>query len=200
MESLIHENFRTGTDKIPTLGKRTKFDFSNHEVLVTKTDDLLIHYLKVPGTVMDSVKFINTNGILAVTGDYGNWIFCREFHPTKEGYVSDHYWLEKLKITSCQNPYRYDPEGTATEIREILNNPEEELTPEEREYLQQGLRESDNELDYTYHAFRNGVGRYDDLEQVPLVKKLSVQLPYIFDAFEEICRRLKESIKPEEAA
>lgn len=193
MESLIHEKFRTGTDKVPALGKRTKFDFSKHEVLVTKTDDVLIHHLKLPGTVMDSVKFINTNGIMAVTGDYGNWIFCREFHPSggNNGGVSDSYWLEKLKISSCQNPYRYDSEATATEIREILNNPEEELTDEEKEYLQQGLREVDDELDYTYHAYRNTVGRWQDLEYVPHVKKLPAQLHYVFDAFDEICRRLK---------
>lgn len=176
------------------LGKRTQLDFSKHEVLVTETEGLLIHHLKIPGTGMDNIKFINTGGIMAVTGDYGNWIFCREFHPSgsADSGVNVPYWLEKLKNSSCQDPYKYDAEGTANEIREILNNPEEELTDEEKEYLEQGLHEVDDELDYTYHAYRNTVGRYEDLEYVPFVKKLNVWLPYIFDAFDEICRRLKE--------
>ena len=53
-------------------GARTKIEFEKHEVLVTKTDDCLIHYLKKPNTRCNSIKYINCGGILAVTGDFGN--------------------------------------------------------------------------------------------------------------------------------
>ena len=46
---------------------RTKIDFSKHELLVKESNDLTVHYLKIPNTRTDSIKYINTNGILAVT-------------------------------------------------------------------------------------------------------------------------------------
>lgn len=56
------------------MAKRTNVDFSKHELTINKSDCTTVYYLKKPGTVVDSVRFINTNGILAVNGDYGNWI------------------------------------------------------------------------------------------------------------------------------
>ena len=69
--------------------KRTEVDFSKHVVEITKQEGLFVCYIRVPGTITNSVKFINTNDIMAVTGDFGNWIFCREFHPSATGGVSD---------------------------------------------------------------------------------------------------------------
>ena len=86
----------------------SSLDFSKHVVTVEKQEGLLIHTLAIPGTITQSVKFINTQGIMAVTGDYGNWIFCREFHPSPTGSVSDSYWCEKLRISSRQDPYEFD--------------------------------------------------------------------------------------------
>ena len=172
--------------------KRTQLNFSKHELFIKTNDDVTIHHLKVPGTRMDSIEFINVSGIMAMTGDYGNWMFCREFHPSSKDYVSDHYWIEKLKLSSCQNPYRYDSEGTAKEIQELLNDKENPPTKEEKEYLKECLRETDDEVSYVYQAYRNNVGGYEDGECVPFVQKLHPQLPFIFDAFDEICRRLKE--------
>ncbi len=69
--------------------KRTNLDFTKHELLITNQEGLLIHHLKVPNTVIYNVKFINTNGVMVVTGDLGHWIFCREFHPAPDEFVSD---------------------------------------------------------------------------------------------------------------
>ena len=65
---------------------RTDMDWSGHELIITDTEGLLTHYLKKPGTLMNAVMFINTNGVLVVTGDYSNWMFDREFHPSKGGF------------------------------------------------------------------------------------------------------------------
>lgn len=172
-------------------GKRTGIDFSKHELFATQQDGLLVHHLKKPDTNCDNVKFINTHGIMAVTGDYGNWIFCREFHPSATGAVSDGYWKEKLTNSSSQEPNEFDEEGTVAEVESLLEE-EEDLTDEELEYLNECVSESaSGELDYTYHAHRNNVGRFSDHEYVPLVMKTKHWLLVVFDAFDEICRRIK---------
>ncbi len=104
---------------------RTNINWNKYEVVKIELGGVLIHRIAKPDTRQCSVVFINTEGILAVTGDYGNWIFCREFHPSKDGFVSDSYWVEKLKIPSTQKPTDFDPEGTEKEIKERLK--EEDL-------------------------------------------------------------------------
>ena len=96
---------------------RTKIDFSKHKYSVSRPDDnVAIYQLKIPGTRMHQFTFINACGILAVTGDYGNWIFCREFHPASKGFVSDYYWLEKLEAGSCQDGKEFDSARTIKEL------------------------------------------------------------------------------------
>ena len=178
------------------IGKRTKIDFSKHDVLVTKTDEVLIHYLRKPNTVCDSIKYINCGGILAVTGDYGNWIFCREFHPSKDGYVSDGYWHEKLRILSTQDAMDFDGNATKESLQEKLNeykNEQGEGADEDViEYYEECMSKCDeHELDYTHFAYReqpNGMD-YDD---VVLIKDYKYWLKAVFDGFDEICRRMKE--------
>ena len=109
------------------IGKRTEIDFSKHEVIVQKNDLVSIYYLKKPNTVIDSIKYINCEGIMSVTGDYGNWIFCREFHPNERGGVSDGYWIEKLKIASSQEPLEFDKESTEKELLQRLEDYKNEM-------------------------------------------------------------------------
>lgn len=176
-------------------GKRTEIDFSNHDLIVTKSDGLLIHWLKQPDSSIDNIKYINILGNnLVVTGDYSNWIFCREFHPTAEGYVSDMYWKEKLKNSSCQEPADYDSERTIEAIKEILNNPERDLSEGEIDWLNDLLRLADDEINYLCRAFRNNNINWD-AEQIPYVKTVKFHFLAILDGFDEICRRLKEGEK-----
>lgn len=139
---------------------------------------------------MDSIKYINTNGILAVTGDYSNWIFCREFHPTADGHASDHYWEEKLRISSCQKPSRYSAEETEKEIRRMLDDPEGGWLGEDREFLQDLLSKVDDELEYTYFAYRESPRGWDS-ESIPFAEKTDYHFLAVLDGFDEICRRLK---------
>lgn len=173
-----------------TIGKRTAIDFKDHKLLITEQEGLSVYYLKKPDTLMDSIKYINTNGILAVTGDYSNWIFCREFHPTAEGYCSDGYWKEKMKISSCQEPAKYDSERTEQEIRELLADEDREWEDEDREYLEDLLTRVDDEIDYLYHAYRENPGNWD-YENIPFVKSVDYHFLAVLDGFEEICRRMK---------
>jgi hypothetical protein len=173
-------------------GKRTGVEFEEHELKVISQEGALIYHLKKPDSIMDNIKFINTNNMLIVTGDYGNWMFDREFHPSADGYVSDYYWVEKLKRSSCQEPEEFDVEETEAEIKKLLEE-EEDLDEAEKDYLEGCLNNvTDSEFDYTRYAHRENVGRFQDHEDVPHCKKIKIQLQIVFDGFDEMCRRMKE--------
>lgn len=176
-------------------GKRTGINFEKHEVIVTKNDDCLIHYLKKPDTRCDSIKYINCGGILAVTGDYGNWIFCREFHPDKGNGVSDGYWHEKLKILSTQEALDFDGDATKKAIQERLDEYKaengEDANEEVIEYYEECMNKCDEHLlDYEFYAYREQP-KGMDYEDVIIVKDYKYWLKAVFDGFDEMCRRLK---------
>ena len=173
------------------IGKRTQIDFSKHELQVVASDQCLIHKLKKPDTYTDCIIFINACGIMSVTGDYSNWIFCREFHPSKEGAgCDDSYWKQKLKIASCQEPAKYDGDRTHQEIKEMLADEDQEWSEEDKEFLNGLLSYTDDEIEYTYEAYRNQPSHFD-MEYIPFVKTVDYHFLAILDGFEEICRRMK---------
>lgn len=176
-------------------GKRTGIDFSKHILHITeaKNPQVRIADLRLPDSGIDRFVFINSMGVMTVTGDYGNYVFNREFHPSPDGGVSDSYWVEKMSISSYQTLSIFDPEKTEKEIREHLSDPE--LSEEDRIFLEDLLNLIDDELSYTHYAYRNfpSGGRFCDCEYIPYCKKLQGQIPFVFDAFDEICRRLKEA-------
>lgn len=180
--------------------KRTNFDFSKHILLEThfKNDNhsLDIWDLKLPtSSNMFRVKFINTCGILVVDGDFGRWSFCREFHPSADGYVSEGYWFEKLSIGSQQQYAKYDAEKTEKELKKWIKSGlkdygyEGEELRKLKEQFTDLLDYVDDEIEYTQKAFRET--DIDDYEYIPFVKTQFVQLDIIFDAFEELCKRMK---------
>lgn len=186
---------------IMSKGTRTGIDFSEHELLVTKSEGLLVHHLKKPNTNTNNIKFINTNNIMAVTGDFGNWIFCREFHPSKDNMVSDYYWLEKLTIASSQEGEGYSSTETEKEIRNKLSdldNPDvedylnEEQKAELKMYYEEILEEVDWEHGYTARAYGDIPNDLIDGEDVPFVKVIKPWLRIVFDGFDEICDRMKK--------
>lgn len=171
------------------IGKRSKVDYTAHSLSVVENEHVTIHHLKLPDTSMNSVKFINAGGVLAVTGDFGNWIFCREFHPSEKGFASEGYWREKMKISSCQEPSKYDADATEEEIKRRLK--EEDISDEYREYYNSLLNFlGDGEISYMYHAF-NDCPSSMDCEYVPYEKTVNFWFLCILDAFDEICTRIK---------
>lgn len=177
-----------------SIGKRTGFDFSKHKLHETRNDNLIMYHLKKPGTSHDNIKYINVGGIMAVTGDYGNWIFCREFVPSADGYVSDEYWIEKLHIASSQKGKEYDSHATEAAIK--ARNLEEEgwqgkELQEMKEYLENCLRYVDNEFEYTSYAYGH-TPSFIDNESVTFVENTKYWLLMVFDGFDEICRLLNK--------
>lgn len=176
--------------------RRTGVDFSKHKLTVIQDGSFLIHDLKVPDSPLFRVKFINGHGIMVVTGDYYRWSFCREFHPSPTGRVSDSYWVEKILIGSLMRDVnRFDSNYLSKEFDELLEDYKDECDPEQYKELQEFVKEciynSDDEHSYVNYAYSHKPN-FISYEYMPTGRVLHPQLNIIFDAFEEICQRLKE--------
>lgn len=186
-------------------GKRTGVEFGAHdftaESCATPNAAISCYLFKIWNSSAYQVRFVNAYGLMTVSGDWGNWVFSREFHPSsKNGGVSDNYWIEKLKTASSQDPYELDEEETRKELESWLDgtheyfDEERPLTPGEFEYLHDCLYAlGDSELQYAHVAHFENVGRFKDHDRVPLVKKPKYALQVIFDAWDCIVERLKET-------
>ena len=183
---------------------RTGIDFSEHvhrvEIFKSDENEIRIDHFQVGDSKMNYIQFINTDRVLSVSGDFGNWIFCRPFIPDKGGYVSDGYWLEKLRILSTQEAGRYSSDETAKEIKLLIKSGLEDYgykgaeLQAVKEWYTELLSYTDDEYEYIYEAYRS----YDrpgniDNESVPFCKEVNNWLYIIFDAFDEICERLSEN-------
>jgi hypothetical protein len=182
------------------INNRTGIDFSGYNLKVINQPELLVHELTRPGhSHMYKVKFINTNDVMVVTGDYGNWMFCREFHPSADGYVSDGYWHEKLGLYSTQEGKEFDSEATKKLIQDGLDGGLEEYGYEGdsleqmKEYYEELMDYVEcSDWEYEYFAYNN-YPSFSDSECVPHIKKTKYWLQVVFDAFDEICIRMKNS-------
>lgn len=184
---------------------RTGVDFSKHEHRIEifkneKGEKIRVDHFQEGNRRNGYIKFVNDSEGMTVFGDYGNWVFCRPFHPSPKGYVSDHYWCEKLSIASSQEYSNYDAKETEKELKRMINGGLEEWGYKEKnlekakEWFTELLNYVDDELEYTYEAFRGENPTDIDYDYIPFVKEGSYQLKIIFDAFDEICKRLKEKL------
>lgn len=174
-------------------GRRTGVDFSNHQLEVVKNEHVMVHHLKQPGTIINNIRYVNISGNLVVTGDFGNWIFCRPFHPSSTTTeVSASYWMEKLEIHSCQVPTKYNPEETLKSLKEYKKDRKKQgwLTKEEKQYLNRCMELVDDHLEYQFYAYRELPHGWD-YEDVIHEEKVKPWFQVVLDGFEEICRRLR---------
>lgn len=180
--------------------KMSDWDFSEHthtveEFKSDKGNTIRIDHLRRGESSCGYVRFVNDDYGLSVFGDFGNWIFCRPFVPSEKGYVCAMYWNEKLKMSSSQYHAEYDSEGTENELNELIaeinTNKEDYSYPDRQiQYYEDLLNYTEDEIEYTYHAFRNNMPSFLDYDDIPFVKKGSYQLLIVFDAFNEMCNRL----------
>lgn len=182
--------------------KRTVVDFSrhNHRIELYNCGDkqIRIDHLQVGDSRAGYIQFINTSEVLTVTGDFGNWVFCRPFIPKAGNCVDDSYWIEKLKISSEQKLRDIDLQKTSKEIQELINGGlenygyEGEELEQAKEWFKELLDNCEDELDYLSFAYRNYEKPiFIDDEMIPCVYKIPIWLEIIFDAYDEICDRLK---------
>lgn len=155
--------------------------------------------LKVEGTVHDWITYITTNGILIVTGDYGNWIFNKPLNPQTFGQpLSMMYAVEKCKNSSEQEPLEFDPEATEKAIREELVKLEkgelwhddEQTQNEYKDYLETCLLCLNDKFEYIKAAYY-GCPSFVDTEDVIFCDQAVNHFKVIVDGFNEINRRCK---------
>lgn len=81
-----------------------------------------------PGKLLYAVHFRNMAGKCLVTGDFGSWVFSRQWHPAQEYSVSAHYFREKVESKPCSIDRLgvYNPAATRVNVQEC-----DELTPEQ---------------------------------------------------------------------
>jgi hypothetical protein len=164
---------------------RTNIDFSKHELIIKKTEYFKEYWLKIPNKCQNNIKYINIGGIMAVTGDYGNWIFCREFYPSANGYCSDTYWAEKLRISSTQDPYEFNYDMAIKEAKEL-----KEEYPKFSKSIDEFILSFEDEYDFV-EACRDLHQKTDlDYECLPTGKIYKFWFMAILDGFEEICIRI----------
>ena len=179
---------------------RTKIDFSKHELKITQFDWVLIHEFKKPDTTNHMLVFINTCGVMTVTGDFGNWVFCREFHPSASGgCVNEGYWDEKLEISSVQKSDIYDVEGTIKEIVRFKENFKDnygrKMNEDELHWFQNLLNIADDTYGYAYVAYRE-TPEAIDYECIPCKQKRHFWLDVVYDGFDAICEVLRKEENP----
>ena len=184
--------------------KRINVDFSKHqhsrEIFTNeKGKEIIVDHFKVPDTYYGYIKFTNTDDSLLVTGDYGNWVFNRPFVPEKENFVSDSYWLEKLRMSSQQRFEELDWDYIDKEIKFLIKKGLKEYgysgekLKQAKEWFSELLEECGDKLSYEAKAYRDCyMPDFIDYDMIPYHKEIPAWLLIVFDAFDEICRRIKK--------
>jgi hypothetical protein len=184
--------------------KRTSVDFSKHthtvEIYKCGVKEIRVDTLQFENSRENMVQFINTSETMSVTGDFGNWIFCRPFIPSSKNYVSSYYWIEKLRTLSEQKLDELDLEAISQKIEQELDHGLGEYgytgdrLQEAKDWYSELLEHTDEEADYIEFIHR-GYPELINIEDIPFYKKTPVWLNIIFDAFDEICDRSDENGK-----
>jgi hypothetical protein len=183
--------------------KRTQIDWSDYELIIKDEDSYKVHWLKNPNSMGSNVKFIQVEDILLVTGVFGRWSFAQKFNPEKIDKVSDSFWCNRIRLGSSQVSHLFDKKvaqmAIAEKIDELLdygikdddgeisfNDDDKEL---EYSFWIGAIDCCDNEFDFTKYFYENKPMHIDD-DFLSNCGKQNPQLDAIFDAFEEVSRRI----------
>ena len=93
--------------------------------------------LYVNDSDFNSVLFVNFKGILTVSGDFGNWVFDREFIPSEKNQYCIPYMNEKLRKSSEQSAGEFDSEATVASLKKRVTEILSEHFPDKIEKLEQ---------------------------------------------------------------
>ena len=172
--------------------KRTDMDWSKHIVEAETVGDFAtIHRLRIPDSICLMVEFINMHdrGLL-VRGDFGSWIFSQCFYPSRDGEVLEQYWLEKLLIANNRQDVHDFSRGVLdAEIEDLVEFSKEAGRYNQTKDFIESLRlcASKEEVVSSWDYAPNWVDPEDYPEGLDICERLKI----IFDAFDEICRRMK---------
>jgi hypothetical protein len=177
---------------------RTNKDFSKHQLTIEKDALCKVYSFKNPDSIIYSIKLILVSGKTLITGDLGNWVFCREFEPSdSDERVSDGYWCEKLKTNSIQSYDSFSENKTKEAIEERIKDVESYHGIHNKEEAVEYYRECARAIDigcsedvYLSQCYDHAPP-FVDYDDIIIERETHIQLLIIFDAFEEMCRRIK---------
>jgi hypothetical protein len=177
---------------------RTNIDFTKHNYTTEKYTntvgkEIRVDRLQISNDQCLMIQFMNTDKNLIVTGDFGDWIFSRPFHPSAKGMAADNYWVEKLELANnnVELKQNLDWVSIKEQIQENIVETKLEEDQEQIELWQELLDYADNEdeIEYIRFAYRESLL---ESEQIPMYKLMPSQLLVVFDAFNIICKRIAE--------
>lgn len=177
---------------------RTQTNFENHQLTIKELDGIIIYTFKKPDTIEQQLIFIIGYDVTTVTGDFGNWVFNREFTPALNGTVSDDYWDEKLQSASRQEIEHFDSDDTAEKIMEFCSTFEEkfgrEMNEAEGEWIEQLETYADDEVDYMYMFNKHYPTETLNSEDTEILITFARShcLKVIYDAFDVMCSRMEK--------
>ena len=174
--------------------KRTNIDFTNFSLTINECE-YLTYVLK--NDVGSIIKFITDDSHLYVVGDYGNWIFNRNFIPVNGGSVLDYYWVRLLRERSTQNPFIFSKHKTCITIDAMIVNIEVNYPNDSQKkidlikYFKNSKEYVDNEQEYLWFVSEHKPNWY--LNDIIVEYDYMYDILVVFDAFEEICRTLPKN-------
>lgn len=158
--------------------------FETHTLCKKELDEVTIYNFKRPNSIIFSVNVVTYKGTTSISGDLGNWIFAREFHPVKGEKISRSYYDEKLQMKSTQKTEEYS----------------EKKATEEIEYLKEEYSDNDEVLDFLEELEelvydKNELYNYSymetppclDYEELPTGKVRIERLNLLYDAMDRMC-------------
>jgi hypothetical protein len=180
------------------------YDFSNHELVITKTDNVEIYelLLKEDGKYryLHRVGFSYVKSTLDYTlscfGDYGNYVFGQALNINDPDIYLP-YFLEKLRHKTKQKlEGGFSQDYLIEEIDEIYNYRKENgYKDEEYDEIIEDLKSIDNEYELHSYIYNMSSDEREDLfgeTNYPTGKDLDLQVMVIFKAFKEIANRLQK--------
>lgn len=167
-------------------------NFEKHKLTVEEFGPITVYTFKRPDTINLMTKWIVGLGVTTVTGDLGNWVFCREFHPSKGEKVSRGYWDKKLEMYSVQKAMEFDSYDTLKAIEEFEKDFEDsygEMTGEVEEWLDRLQDKVFDKIEYEQVAYRDKPS-FIEYEDVPYGEIRHAQLDLVYNSFDEMCDRV----------
>lgn len=149
-------------------------------------------------SLVEWMVFINHNYWMNVVWDFWCWSFCRRFIPSETEEVWISYFAEKAYIANHSQWIEiFDSDELEKQIKEKIEDFEEQWYEWEelkqiKEYYNDLLK-SEDELDYNCIIRENDMPESLDFEDILEWKVYSSHFIIIYQAFNEMCRRLKNN-------
>jgi hypothetical protein len=192
--------------KIKNAKEYGDYDFSNHELVITKSDNVETYELLQKDTdgrykYLHRVGFTYVKSTLDYTlscfGDYGNYIFGQALNiHDKDIYLP--YFLEKLRLKTKQDlKSSFSQDVLIEQIDEyskLLEQESPDILEEYKENLEE-IKTIDNEYELNHYIYDMSYTQRDELfgeSFYPTGKDLDLQVMVIFKAFKEISKRLND--------